>query len=203
MSETRVILIGGTSHCGKSTLARRLAARPGWVHISTDSLARHPGRPWRDEGEVPPHVVEHFLNLSDDALLESVLAHYRTMQPEIETLIRKHAENESEDRLVLEGSALWPETIVSIRAPLTATIWLTASETLLTRRMHNESRYATCDTEGKALIDKFLARTINYDRAMIASATRLGLPHVTIEDGMDIEQAAELCLANMRELAAS
>jgi 2-phosphoglycerate kinase len=200
MSETRVILIGGTSHCGKSMLARRLAARPGWVHISTDSLARHPGRPWRDEGEVPPHVVEHFLNLSDDALLESVLAHYRTMRPMIETLIRKHAENESEDRLVLEGSALWPETIASIDAPFTAAVWLTASQALLARRMHDESRYATRDAEGETLIDKFLARTINYDRAMVAAATRLGLPILTVEPDMRVEQLAQDCLEKVRVL---
>src|ERR1700722_7640133 len=102
MSDHRVILIGGTSHSGTSALARHVGVRPGWVHVSTDSLARHPGRPWRDEGEVPPHVMEHFLNLADEALLDSVLAHYRTMRPTIEALIRKHADNESEDRLVLE-----------------------------------------------------------------------------------------------------
>ena len=44
--DTRVILIGGSSHTGKSTAAREIAGRLGWSHLSTDSLARHPGRPW-------------------------------------------------------------------------------------------------------------------------------------------------------------
>ena len=42
--ELRVILIGGSSHVGKSTLAQSLASKLGWRYISTDSLARHPGQ---------------------------------------------------------------------------------------------------------------------------------------------------------------
>lgn len=40
------ILIAGTSHVGKSTLAGLLSERLRCEAISTDSLARHPGRPW-------------------------------------------------------------------------------------------------------------------------------------------------------------
>ncbi len=39
------ILIAGSSHVGKSTFAARLTKALGWSLISTDSLARHPGRP--------------------------------------------------------------------------------------------------------------------------------------------------------------
>lgn len=46
INETRVILIGGSSHAGKSTLAQALAAELGWSYGSTDKRARHPGRPW-------------------------------------------------------------------------------------------------------------------------------------------------------------
>lgn len=38
------ILIGGSSHVGKSTLSKQLAAALGIELISTDDLARHPGR---------------------------------------------------------------------------------------------------------------------------------------------------------------
>ncbi len=46
INETRVILIGGSSHAGKSTLGQAIAAKLGWSYRSTDKLARHPGRPW-------------------------------------------------------------------------------------------------------------------------------------------------------------
>ncbi len=38
----RVILIGGASHAGKSTLAGRLAEQLGWTSRSTDCLANIP-----------------------------------------------------------------------------------------------------------------------------------------------------------------
>ena len=59
-SDLRVILIGGSSHVGKSTLSRSLADKLGWRLISTDKMARHPGRPWRSAPErLPDHVAEH------------------------------------------------------------------------------------------------------------------------------------------------
>ena len=50
----RILLIGGTSHVGKSTLAQLLALKLGWNYRSTDKLARHPGRPWQPKAEDIP-----------------------------------------------------------------------------------------------------------------------------------------------------
>lgn len=61
-SQPKVILIGGALHAGKSTLAKTLALKLGWRYVSTDSLARHPGRPWKPKpNRVPDHVAEHYL----------------------------------------------------------------------------------------------------------------------------------------------
>ena len=57
MRTVAVVLIGGTSHVGKSTVARALATSLGFRHVSTDRLARHPGRPWTT---TRPHVREHY-----------------------------------------------------------------------------------------------------------------------------------------------
>jgi hypothetical protein len=40
---TRVVLIGGTSHVGKSMVARVVATERGFECRSTDKLAKHPG----------------------------------------------------------------------------------------------------------------------------------------------------------------
>ena len=61
MNQPWVLLIGGTSHTGKTTLAQSLAQQLDRDCISTDSLARHPGRPWKiSDKEVPSHVVDHY-----------------------------------------------------------------------------------------------------------------------------------------------
>ncbi|MFE3854930.1 hypothetical protein ACFXPN_27835 [Streptomyces griseorubiginosus] len=77
MRGVRVVVIGGTSNTGKSTVAGAVAERLGFAHRSTDLLARHPGRPWRTpEREVPPHVAEHYATPAVDELIDSVLGHY-------------------------------------------------------------------------------------------------------------------------------
>ena len=50
--DVNVVLIGGSSHAGKSTVSESLAATLGWEHLSTDRQAAHPGRPWRPVPEV-------------------------------------------------------------------------------------------------------------------------------------------------------
>ncbi len=75
--DNKYLLIGGTSHVGKSMLGSFLAAQLQWEYVSTDKLARHPGRPWRvGKTKVPAHVAKHYLSLSVDELVSDVLRHY-------------------------------------------------------------------------------------------------------------------------------
>ena len=104
----RVILIGGSSHAGKSTVSESLAAKLGWSHLSTDRLAAHPGRPWRrTPGEkVMDIVADHYLNLSVDELMEDVLRHYwANVWPKVVKIVASHVHDPSATGLVLEGSA--------------------------------------------------------------------------------------------------
>jgi cytidylate kinase len=60
LGEYRLLLIGGSSHLGKTTLAQSLASYLGWNYCSTDKLARHPGRPWQvNSKEIPQHVAAY------------------------------------------------------------------------------------------------------------------------------------------------
>jgi 2-phosphoglycerate kinase len=134
----RVILIGGSSNVGKSAIAQSLALKLGWSHISTDSLARHPGRPWRvKQKNVPEHTVEHYISLSINELFKDVLQHYKSLWPDIETIITAHATDVSSDRLILEGSALWPEFVATLDIKNVTAIWLTASNGLFQKRIYN------------------------------------------------------------------
>ena len=192
----RVILIGGTSHSGKSTLAQALAAKIGWECRSTDKLARHPGRPWKNDGtEVPPHVVEHYSTLSVDDLVADVLGHYqRTVLPLVEELVRVRASDPSAGGLVLEGSALWPEFVAPLRSGNVAAVWLTASEQLLRQRIHAESRYEEKSIQQQLLIGKFLERTLLYGRRMNQAIGCQEPLSVAVSAGEGAETMAENCL---------
>ncbi|MFF2656551.1 hypothetical protein ACFVUH_04220 [Kitasatospora sp. NPDC058032] len=173
----RVVLIGGTSNTGKSTVARLVAERLGFEYRSTDTLARHPGRPWPVPGwEVPPHVAEHYRTLTVDELIASVLAHYARLRPVIGELVAERVADGDGPGLVLEGSALWPDGTARLVGPGTAALWLTADETVIRERIRLGGRYAEATEDGRHLMDRFLARSVRYQELMLAELDRFG-PH--------------------------
>lgn len=197
----RVILIGGTSNIGKSTVAATLAARLGWGVRSTDKLARYPGRPWLTATwEVPPHVVEHYRTLSDVDLVEGQLAHYRNMWPLVDALVRKHAGDPASERLVLEGSGIWPDNVLTLHLQNVAAIWLSGSPELIEARIFDESGHSESDAEGRLLIERFVARSVGYDREMRAALARLGLPMIEVTPQTSVDELADQCLARLRSL---
>jgi 2-phosphoglycerate kinase len=180
MEHYRVLLIGGTSHAGKSTLADVLATRLGWTCRSTDKLARHPGRPWRLEPDrVPPHVADHYLSLTTDELLADVLRHYKdNVWPLIKSIVTRHAMDPAADRLILEGSAILPELAVTLLQDHVRAVWLTADDGVLKQRIYAESRYETKAPRDQRMIDRFLERTCLFNERIAATVREFGLPCV-------------------------
>ena len=190
-----MVLIGGSSHSGKSSLAESLAATLGWTHISTDSLARHPGRPWKPAPEqVPDDVAEHYLGLSVDELMTDVLRHYKVnVWPKVETIVASHIEDTPTPGVVLEGSALWPNYVTAIDSDRMAALWLTASEEVFRQRIHNTSKYRSKSPRERAMIDKFLGRTLAYDSQMVELANRHGLSLIEVSQS-SLPELADRCL---------
>ena len=193
---TRVILIGGSSHSGKSALSESIAANLGWNRISTDTLARHPGRPWKPEPEkVPDHVAEHYLSLSVDELIKDVLRHYRVnVWPKVEKIVASHINDPSRGGLIIEGSALWPELVATLNSENIATLWLTASEEIFRQRIHNESQYHLKSLRERRMIDKFLKRTLVYNAQMIEVANRQGFSLVDVQQS-NLAELTQRCLS--------
>jgi 2-phosphoglycerate kinase len=197
MSGLRVVLIGGTSHAGKSTTAREVADRLGFDCRSTDQLARHPGRPWRTpEREVPPHVAAHYRGLTVEELLASVREHYERLWPRIEQLITEYVDG-SAAGLVLEGSALWPARVAQLTeltrlaAPHIAAVWLTADDDLLRARIRAGGCYRRATDEERYLMDQFTARTLRFQAVMLADVTELGLDRIDLGGGRPVAEVAD------------
>ena len=195
----KVVLIGGSSHVGKSTVSDSLAAELGWVHIPTDSLARHPGRPWRAAPEqVPDHVAEHYLCLSIDELIEDVLRHYRAnVWPKVEEIIASHLNDTSTTGIVLEGSALLPELLMKLDIDKIVAVWLTASEEVFRQRIHDGSLYRWKSPREQLMIDKFLERTLAYDAMLVNAVSRHGFTLVEVLQS-NATELSERCLSSAR-----
>ena len=190
------ILIGGSSHVGKSAVSESLAATLGWDHVSTDSLARHPGRPWKPAPEkVPDHVARHYLGLSVDELVEDVLHHYKVnVWPQVEAIIASRSNNTSATGIVLEGSALWPELATSLDFDKVAAVWLTAKDKVFRQRILAGSLYSSKPSRERKLIDKFLRRTLAYNARMIDAVSRHGFILVDVLQS-NVAELADRCLS--------
>lgn len=123
-----------------------------------------------------------------------LIRHYReNVWPLIENIVTTHAMDLSTDRLVLEGSAILPERSVTLPYKNTAAIWLTASRELLAQRIYTESQYTTKSPPEKALIDKFLQRTWQYNDLMLEDVKRLGLASLIVDDTSHPDELIAAC----------
>ncbi|HAA29850.1 MAG TPA: 2-phosphoglycerate kinase [Cyanobacteria bacterium UBA8553] len=198
INETRVILIGGSSHAGKSTLGQSLAAKLGWSYRSTDKLAQHPGRPWvgANGKAIPEYVAKHYKTRSVNALFLDVLSHYqKNVLPQIEAIVHSHAFHLSTEYLILEGSALWPEFVANLVGEKgVKAIWLTASDQLFRNRIKCESNFDNVGEDEKHLIQKFLDRTLLYNKCMREKVECLGFICIDIESVSMKDELLNKCM---------
>jgi 2-phosphoglycerate kinase len=198
INETRVILIGGSSHAGKSTLAQYAAAELGWSYCSTDKLARHPGRPWvgANGKAIPQHVVEYYREISVEALFLDVLSHYeKNVLPQVEVIVHSHVSDKSKECLVLEGSALWPKFVVNlVSVPGVKAIWLTASNQIFQSRINRESNFCNVCEDEKHLIQKFIHRTLFYNKQMREEVEHLGFMCIDVESVLTAHELLNQCI---------
>lgn len=169
------ILIGGTSHVGKSTFARALARSLGRPLISTDDLARHPGRPWPT---VRPEVAEYYERLSDDTIHWFLKVHHETMWPRILQILEDHRRGAAP--FVMEGAALRPEYLAQLDPGAFRAVVLVAGNDLLRSRILEQSRHREADAPRAALIDRFLERSLRENDALLRSARLAGIPCVDV-----------------------
>jgi 2-phosphoglycerate kinase len=179
--ELKVILIGGTSHAGKSTTARLLADSLGWDYQTTDKLGRHPGRPWNTvDFTVPQHVADHYRELPVEDLIADVLRHYElNIVPRVKDLVNARTSDSSSRGLIIEGSALYPDFVASLISSQVAGVWLTAPDELLAERMRNESGFVERSPAEQLLINKFLERTLAFSyrvESLIRQHALLSIP---------------------------
>ena len=97
-------------------------------------------------------------------------------------MVHAHTFDLSRECLVLEGSALWPRFVANlIDENGVKAIWLTASEGFFRNRIFAESNFDNLNNDKKYLIQKFLARTLLYDKRMNEELESLGFTCIDVE----------------------
>ncbi|QEN87027.1 hypothetical protein FZC33_12120 [Labrys sp. KNU-23] len=179
------LLLLGTSHVGKSTCADRIGRTLGWPVISTDQLARHPGRPWTG---VPDPVTEFYLRLTDDAIHWFLRVHHENMRPIIRARIK--ALREAGGGFILEGAALRPDHLPDWGIGEALAVCLHVEPQALRARIERESRYSQQDDPMKIAIDKFAERSVRENEAFVEAAIRHGIPLMDVTDPKEADRLA-------------
>jgi len=174
----RIVLIGGTSLCGKSTLAARVGAACNAEVLSTDRFGRHPGRPWPAPRA---HVAEYYDRLGDAAIDAFLLDHHANLLPRLQA--EMDAARRAGRDLVIEGSAIRPEFFEMPEADVFVR-WLLVPEAEVRARIERESAFATRDAQARARIERFADRAVR-DGARVEAALA-GLADARL-DGMDVD----------------
>ena len=160
------MLILGTSHVGKTRLATDLGAALGWPVVGTDTLARHPGRPWAD---APPPVLEHFIALSEEAILWFLRTHHDNLRHRVSQVLARPGSQ------IVEGAALRPEYLAEWGVPAERALCLFSDPEVLRARIMAASRYEGQPTFVKRAIKGFVARSLAENTALAEAARAAGI----------------------------
>ncbi|MDH0615374.1 MULTISPECIES: hypothetical protein [unclassified Agrobacterium] len=182
------ILIAGTSHVGKSTLAGLLSERLRCEAISTDSLARHPGRPWPG---IPAAVEEYYTRLSAETIHWFLKVHHHNIWPMIRPMIDRSSDTGT--TAIFEGAALRPEFMSSLLGGTVAGFFLHAGNDFLLARMRSHARYQDATASQRQIIDAFIERSLRENTEMLASAQEHHVPVVDVT----MPQAFETLVADL------
>lgn len=189
----RIVLIGGTSHVGKSTLAAHLANALGCKTISTDQLARHPGRPWPI---IPRPVVDFYERLPAETIYWFLRVHHENMWPMLERMIDDHVRVGG--NLVLEGSALRPEYVAPVLSEAITGVCLCAPDAFLRLRMQAEAGYLKASDPDRSVMDKFIERSLQDNAEMCEAAQRHGLTLVDVSHEGAMDKLYQSLLEDLR-----
>lgn len=176
------ILIAGTSHVGKSTLAGLLSERLGCEAISTDSLARHPGRPWPG---IPTPVEEYYTQLSADTIHWFLKVHHQNIWPLIRSLIDNSCN--TGNSAIFEGAALRPELISPLLGSAITGVFLHAGNDFLLERMRSHARYDDATASQRLIMDAFIERSLRENTEMLASAQQHNVQVVDVTKPQALE----------------
>jgi 2-phosphoglycerate kinase len=188
---------------GKSTIARKIAARLEYGCISTDDVGLAIKTVTTAETHPRSHSMdgidyrEYYINRSVEELLVDGMGMHEEMWPGIEASIRAHADWSFP--VIYEGWALWPERVADLLDELdnVSAVWLTASDDFLEVRVRSTERFYTGASDQEMMIQKYLPRNIEYNRLMMEAVNRLDLEWVKVDSNKSLEDIADQCFAQL------
>ncbi|HEY3375977.1 MAG TPA: AAA family ATPase [Armatimonadota bacterium] len=199
----KVILIGGAPMVGKSTVARKLAARLEYACLSTDDIGQAIGAVTTAQSHPAFHEMdgldyrEYYATRSVDDLIADAERRHAALWPAIAQMIIAHAT--WGDPMVLEGWALCPTRVAQLGLSNVASLWLVADDDVLAARVRAAVDFYTGAADEEAMIRHFVTRSRWYNRLVCQQAGDLGFPIIPVVLSDDSERMVTRCRKTLED----
>lgn len=181
----KVILIGGSPMIGKTTLATELALKYRYNCISTDDI-----------GEIVQTIIdinpmkdfdyrEYYIKKSVENLIKETIKYHKEIWKPIKHLIEIHST--WSNPIIIEGWALYPKLLSSIKKQNIKTFWLIADEDILEKRiMGNKDFYEGASNKEK-MISNYLKRSKWHNKKLYDEVIKLDKDYIMIDKSLTKE----------------
>ncbi len=199
MGIARVILIGGASLAGKTTLSLALSARLKYACFSTDDIGTALHAITTPESHPNVHArrgsgsAQYYLETPLERLMDDDQQELAAIWPAAASIIRQHATWRCP--AVIEGIALLPDRVAAARFSNVTPLWLEIDESLLRERLRCDVDFLRWSKGDAKLLDRFVRRSARYNQIWTDVARRAGFRMMQVRDGVS---SGELCDEAMR-----
>jgi 2-phosphoglycerate kinase len=201
VEKPKVILIGGAPLVGKTTVARKLAARLEYSCLSTDDLIQAVIALTTEQSHPHLHLLEHkddrqyFITHSVARLVADAQIRNQAVWPAVKKIIMNHGRYTTP--IIVEGWALMPEKVAQLEMGQVASLWLVASPQVFEQRVRQESEFFRSTAMEEVFIRKFIDRSTICNDNLRKAAGALNLPLVEVAPQSGADEIVDFCLERM------
>jgi len=192
-----VYWLGGGSGAGKSTIARRLAARHGLrLYATDDAMADHARRSSAEEAPLLHRFLamdmdERWVRRPADAMLRT----FHWFQGEgFDLIVDDLLALPREPAILVEGFRLLPRLVAPLLAARSQAVWLLPTpqfrEAVMRGRGESASGFLARTTDPESALRNLLERDRLFTDALRAEAAQLELPVIDVDGVMPEEDLA-------------
>jgi 2-phosphoglycerate kinase len=197
-----VILIGGTSGAGKTTLGRSLAIKLGITSLTIYDLMvatravttpeSHPGLHIMSTGD----SIGYFTNTPPEKLIADARMQHEATWPAVEKVIRSHAADWGSP-IVIDGWAMHPGWVDSLGLENVRSFWLVTEPAVLEARERKNTDFFGNSSDPETMLRNFMNRSYWYNDLVMAEATSLNLKVLKQDGNISVDTLCETVLSSV------
>jgi len=184
----KVILIGGSPMCGKSTIAKTLALKLGWTCISTDDI----GEVLQTLVDINPmksvNYMDYYANTDKGILITDIIKYHTKIQPAILRLIEIHSTWGSPT--IIEGWAIYPDIMDEITSDSVKAVWLISDESLLRNRLMSNIEFCKSAINTNIIQENYLYRSLWHNNFLFEQCKQKNQKYILLNGKEEPEELA-------------